>query len=198
MTHVMIILQILFISLGSTALGLLFNHFFGLTGEKMKEFRENAKSLQERLKNAQAIGDPRMMQEVQADSMELTKEMMKGQFIPLCGRCFLFIGIFIVLSIIYAPYTAILPISIPFLGRGWFALYFLFSLGFSLLLWLIRIVYRKITGKEKATSMTKEMMGMLSPSSQASSNEPIQYGNELNPSGKDQHAPENDSWKEKL
>jgi uncharacterized membrane protein (DUF106 family) len=199
MSELTIILIIMFISLGMTLLGFLFNHFFGLTGEKMKEVREKAKNLQERLRNAQAVGDPQMMRQVQSESMELTKEMMKNQFVPLCGRCILFLGIFVVLSIIFRDYaTGLLPVYIPLLGDGWVFWYVIFSLGFSLLFWGIRKAYRKITGKEKPTSMTKEMMEMLSPGSQRTSNEPIQYGNELNSSQPSNEEGKDDSWKEKL
>lgn len=201
MSELTIILILMFISLGMTLLGLLFNHFFGLTGDKMKDFRERAKRLQERLRNAQAVGDPQMMREVQSESMEMTKEMMKNQFIPLCGRCILFLGIFVVLGFIFNDYgSGLLPVEIPFLGSGWFFWYFIFSLGFSLLFWGIRKAYRKITGKEKPTSMTKEMMDMLSPSSQRTrtSNEGIQYGNELTSSQPSTEEGKDDSWKEKL
>ncbi|TFG00189.1 MAG: DUF106 domain-containing protein [Promethearchaeota archaeon] len=199
MSDIMIILIILLISLGITLLGLLFNHLFGLRGDKMREFREKAKNLQERLKNAQAIGDPQMMREIQNESMEMTKEMMKNQFIPLCGRCILFLGIFFVLSIIFSNYSSglLIPVEIPLLGSGWFFWYFIFSMGFSLLFWGIRKAYRKITGKEKPGSVTKEMMDMLSPSSQRTSREPIQYGNKLN-SSQSSNEDVNDDWKSKL
>jgi len=196
--EVIVIIIILFISLGMTLLGLLFNHFFGLTGDKMREFREKAQKLQERLKNAQAVGDPQMMREVQTESMEMTKDMMKNQFIPLCGRCILFLGIFFVLTFIFSDYgSGLLPVNIPLLGSGWFFWYFIFSLSFSLTFWGIRKAYRKITGKKKPGSMTKEMMNMLSPSSQRASNRPVQYGNELTSnqaSGEDVK----DDWKKKL
>jgi hypothetical protein len=207
-------LQIMLISLGMVALGLAFNYIFGLTGSKMKEMRTKAKNLQERLKNAQMIGDPQMMQEVQREAMALTKDMMKRQFIPMCIRCFLFIGIFIGLSFIYSDYgydSGLLPFNIPLIGSGWFALYFLFSLAFSLIFYLIKFIYQKITGKEKA-SVTKEMMQMLSPNSEESSGEGIiQYDNMINSknleiektesestSNKEIENKKTDSWKERL
>lgn len=205
-------LQILLISLGMVVFGLVFNYIFGLTGTKMKEMREKARNLQERLKNAQMIGDPRMMQEVQMEAMSLTKDMLKRQFIPLCIRCFLFIGIFIGLSFVYSDYNSgLLPFNIPLIGDGWFALYFLFSLAFSLLFYLIRFIYKKVTGKDKA-SVAKEMMDMFSSPTQGTSEEGIiQYGNIMNTRDKMIQDPDSeesydeeredkkvDAWKEKL
>ncbi len=205
-------IQIMLISLGMVALGLAFNYIFGLTGSKMKERRMKAKNLQERLKNAQMIGDPRMMQEVQMEAMALTKDMMKRQFIPMCIRCFIFIGIFIGLSFVYSDYSSgLLPFEIPLFGSGWFVLYFLFSLAFSLIFYLITFIYKKITGKQKA-SMTKEMMEMLSPASQETSGEGIiQYDDIIKSKNSEMEKAESetrssqelennktDAWKERL
>jgi hypothetical protein len=162
------------------AFGLIFNYIFGLTGKKMKDMREKAKSLQERLKNAQMVGDPQMMQQVQMEAMSMTKDMMKRQFIPMCIRCILFLGIFFLLSFIYSDYkSGVLPFEIPLIGDGWFAVYFLFSFAFSILFYLIRFIYKKITGRDKA-SVTKEMMEMVSPSNQASGEQGVvQYSDLL-------------------
>jgi len=205
-------LQIMLISLGMVAFGLVFNYIFGVTGTKSKELREKLKKLQERLKKAQMMGDPQMMQEVQMEAMALTKDAMKRQFIPMCIRIFLFLGIFFGLSFIYSDYSSgLLPFNIPLFGDGWVALYFLFSLAFSLIFYLIKFIYKKITGKEKE-SVTKEMMEMLSPSSKESSGGGIiKYDNMVNSkdlelgetesestSNKELESKKTDSWKERL
>lgn len=164
-----IILQIFFITLGMFLIGLLFNHFFGLNREEMSKLQEKARNIQERMKNAQLIGDPQMMQQIQSESMELTKDMMKKQMVPLCVRCVIFLGIFALLGLIYAPYNSgLLPFKVPLFGDGWVAIYILFSLSFSLIYFVSKYIYRKVTGKQK-TSLTGGMMQMLSPNQDTSS-----------------------------
>lgn len=170
MTDGLIILEIFFITLGMFFFGLVFRHIFGLNKEGMEKYREKAKQIQERMKNAQLVGDARMMQETQRDSMELTKEMMKKQFVPLCLRCVIFLGIFALLGAIFAPYSSGLIIFIPIFGNifgtGWAAVYILFSLGFSLIYFISKKIYEKLTGKQ-TKSITGDMMDMLSPDQSA-------------------------------
>ncbi|TXT64451.1 MAG: conserved membrane protein of unknown function [Promethearchaeota archaeon] len=200
-----IILQIFFITLGMFAVGLIFNKIFGLNREEIRKIQEKAKNIQERMRNAQLVGDARMMQQIQQDSMELTKEMMKKQFIPLCARCILFLGIFAVLGLIYSPYNeGLLPFPILFFGTGWVAIYLLFSLGISLTYFVGKKLYQKATGKEsKGPGLTGEMMNMLSPN-QDTTSEIMDYSKAISPDErKEQEGESNalkkkDSWKEKL
>ncbi|TFF96058.1 MAG: DUF106 domain-containing protein [Promethearchaeota archaeon] len=204
-----IILQIFFITLGMFSVGLLFNHFFGLNREEMSKLQEKARNLQERMKNAQLMGDPQMMQQIQSESMELTKDMMKKQMVPLCVRCVIFLGIFALLGLIYAPYdTGILPFKVPLFGDGWVAIYILFSLSFSLIYFVSKYIYRKISGKQK-TSLTGGMMQMLSPHQDANS-EIMDYSAAFRPENErsknistnkkeeSEEIKKKDSWKDKL
>jgi hypothetical protein len=102
--------------------------------------------------------------------MELTKLMMKKQMIPSCVRCFIFIGIFTVIGIVYTDYgEGLLPFPILFFGSGWFAVYFLFSITFSLTLYGIKRLYRKLTGKEVKRNKPS-IIGMASSKSGDSEN----------------------------
>ncbi len=202
--NIIVILQIMFIALALVIFGRFFNKFFGLTAKGMKKYREEARNLQERFNNARIVGDVQMLLQVQTDIKLLTKQMMKRQFLPMCLRCFIFLGIIIVLMIIYAPYgSALLPFPLLFFGSGWFAIYFLFSLGFSLLFYVIKKIYKKMTGKEeKSASFLRELMSMIVPSQNLSDN----MINIQNPSGiqipqsmnNNKDEPKESSWKDRL
>ncbi|MFO8017047.1 MAG: hypothetical protein R6U96_00285 [Promethearchaeia archaeon] len=149
-----IIIQLIFIALGMVVLSRIFNRIFGLSPDKMKGMREKAQNLQERIRNAQTMGDPQMMHDLQVESQELMKDMAKRQFLPMCIRCIIFLGIFSVIGLIYGQYD------------GWFWVYFISSLVFSFSAMGLRYAYRKITGKEKKSRGIGELMNMMSPTQQ--------------------------------
>ena len=102
MSKAIIILQILLITIGMIIFRMVLNRILGLRKERMHEFKEKALNLQERIKNAQALGDIRLMAQLQRETMQLTRQIMVKQFIPMCMSCIIFLGIFIFLSFIYA------------------------------------------------------------------------------------------------
>lgn len=170
MVNVAIILQIMLITIGVIILGMFLNKILGLSKVKMTEFKETALNIQERMRNAQIIGDIRMLTQLQRETMQFTKQIMLKQFVPLCLRCVIFLGIFGILGFIYADYNSgVLDVNILFLGNGWIALYFIFSISFSLLIYGIKKLYRKITGKEvSAQSNLRNIMEIVSPSKRTS------------------------------
>ena len=127
MSNAVIILQIMLITIGMIILGMILNKVLGLSKEKITEFKELASNLQERIRNAQVIGDIQMMAKLQRETMQFTKQIIVKQFIPLCLRCFIFIGVFAVLGFIYADYASgLLAFTLLIFGTGWVAiLYFL-------------------------------------------------------------------------
>ena len=144
-----IIIQIMFITLTMIGVGELLNKIMGVNKGAARELREKTKDLQVRMKTAQLTGNAQIMLELQRESMELTKIMMKKQMIPSCVRCFIFMGMFAVLGSVYADYVeGLFPFPILIFGSGWFAVYFLFSITFSLILYGFKRLYRKLTGKE--------------------------------------------------
>ena len=167
MANLEIIIQIMFITLAMVGLSEILNRVFGLNMDTAREMRENSKLLQERMKTARLTGNSQEMFELQRESIALTKVMMKKQMIPSCVRCAIFMGIFWLIGGIFAGYAeGLLPFPILFFGTGWFAIYFLFSISFSLILYGIKRLYRKLTGKEdKRKKASKEILGMLSPAS---------------------------------
>lgn len=170
MSNVAIILQILFITIGMLIFGMLLNRLLGLKREKMQEFKERASNLQERLRNAQTLGDIQLVAQVQRETMHFTRQIMIKQFVPLCIRCFIFIGIFAILGYIYADYSSgLLPFSLFIIGSGWVALYFIFSISLSLLIYGAKRLYKKFTGKDiSSQNNLRELMQLVSPSSQNS------------------------------
>jgi hypothetical protein len=119
------------------------------------------------MRNAQALGDPQLLIEIQRETIQLTNQMMKKQFLPMSLRCFIFIGIFTTLSFILADYdSGLLPFPLWIFGSGWFAIYFILSISLSLLIYGFKKLYKIYIQKEtKSQSYLREIMGILSPTS---------------------------------
>ncbi|TFG04989.1 MAG: DUF106 domain-containing protein [Promethearchaeota archaeon] len=197
-----IIFELMYISIGLVLLGLLLNWLLGLKPEVMRELRDKAKNLQDRIQQAQILGDQQLMMELQQETMALMKQMLKKQLAPMAIRCVIFLGIFALLSFYYGKY------------EYWFWVYFGFSLAFSLLAFGVRKGYQKITGKEaKKEKFAKELMGTISPS-QSAENQIYIPSNVLNSSergpsidleslnqeatGESDKTQEGDAWKDRM
>lgn len=190
-----IIFELMYISLGLVIFGLILNKILGLKSSVMKEIRNDAKNLKERLKQAQILGDPRIMQELQAETMQLMKQMLKKQFLPMGIRCIIFLGIFFILSFYYGGY------------EYWYWVYFLWSLGFSLSVFGLTKAYKKVTGKEEEKkSLAKEIAASLGQrSSYFISNvssietQDSQIDDQTSKNDEEnQESKESDSWKDRL
>ncbi len=210
MSDGVIIIQIMFITIGMIILGMILNYILGLRKQALSEMRKKALNIQERIKNAQLIGDYQLLAQTQQESVQFMKQMMKKQLVPMCFRCIIFLSIFAILGFIYADYrSGLLPFPILFFGDGWIAIYILFSLGFSLLIYGVKRLYKKITGKDtKTQSYLKEIMGMVSPTRQddrlpfqMSSNiqTRLDYSGDISPEGKSEDlSSRKDSWKKRI
>ncbi|MFX0082991.1 MAG: hypothetical protein ACFE94_14675 [Candidatus Hodarchaeota archaeon] len=200
MSNVVIILQIMLITISMIILGMILNKILGLSKEKITEFRERASNLQERIRNAQVIGDVQMMAQLQREILQFTKQIMLKQFVPLCLRCFIFIGIFAILGFIYSDYNSgLLPFPLLIFGSGWIAFYFMFSISFSLAVYGIKRLYNRITGKAISTqSYLREIMQLVSPT-QRTSGISFQVSDGVHPSKVEDSSSERfDSWKERI
>jgi hypothetical protein len=195
----------MYISIGLVIFGYFLNWILGLKPELMKETRKNALNLQERMRQAQILGDEQIMLELQQETMALMKNMLKKQFAPLIIRCVIFLGIFALLSFYYGIY------------ENWFWVYFLFSLGFSLLAFGIRKLILRLTAKEsKKDKVAKELMSITSSfprtesilslsddkqnvtDSNSSLTSQINNNQTKEDSEKEQQSNTTDSWKEKM
>jgi len=200
MSNALIILQIMLITIGVIILGMIFNKVLGLSKEKITEFKERASNLQERMRNAQVIGDIQTMAKLQRETMQFTKQIMLKQFVPLCLRCFIFIGIFAALGFIYADYdSGLLPFPLLIFGNGWVAIYFTFSISFSLIIFGIKKLYKRITGKDVSTqSYLREIMQLVSPTQQTSGIS-FQVSDAVPSSKEEENSSERtNSWKERI
>ena len=199
MSNAIIIIQIMFITIGMIILGIILNKLLGLSKEKVLEFKEQAQNIQERMRNAQVIADVRMMAQLQRETLQFTKRIMVKQFVPLCLRCFIFIGIFAILGFIFSDYNSgLLPFPVLIFGNGWVALYFIFSISFSLIIFGLKKLYKKITGKGVSSQgHLREIMELVSPRQQSSGisyqvSNPVQYNAE------EESSERSDSWKERI
>ena len=144
-----IIFQLMWISIGLVIFGYILNWILGLKPEVMKKIRDDGRNLQERLRQAQILGDQTLMLQLQQETMQLMKTMLKKQLAPMAIRCVIFLGIFALLSFQFGMY------------EYWFWVYFGFSLGFSLLAFGIRKLFLKLTGKESKKDQFRDLMGSL-------------------------------------
>ena len=196
MANEFIILQIFFITLGMVVFSMLLNKIMGVNPKSAKEFREKAQNLQERMKNAQLISDRQQFYSLQQESMQLTKEMMKKQLLPNCVRCIIFWVIFAIVGLFYNPYGALLPFPILFFGDGWVAVYFIFSIGLTLVIYLTRWGYKKITGtQDSPKNDITEIRNILSGSS-TNAKEIFQLDTQKD--DLDSNVTRRDSWKERI
>jgi uncharacterized membrane protein (DUF106 family) len=213
MSNVAVILQIMGITIGMIILSMVLNRILGISVEKTAEFREKAQNIQERMRNAQTIGDIRMLTQIQRETMQFTKQIMLKQFIPICLRCIIFIGIFGILGFIYADYTSgLLPFNLLFLGSGWVAIYFVFSISFSLIIYGVKKLYKRITGKVTSTQVNlREIMELISPTRRTTemafqvpgtvTSRPSKIrtvNTDINSPPEDESKEKSDSWKDRI
>jgi len=210
MANIEIIIQIMLITLAMVGFSAVLNKIMGLNMDTAREIREKSQNLQERMKTVRLTGNVQEMAELQQESMVLTKLMMKKQMIPSCVRCLIFMGIFTVIGFVYADYAdGLFPFPILIFGSGWFAVYFLFSIGFSLVLYGFKRLYRKLTGKEDMRKKrSREILGMLSPQSgnqqgniqltrQIPDISPRDYNSDSEQEESEEQ-PKSDSWKDRI
>ncbi|MBY8990297.1 MAG: DUF106 domain-containing protein [Candidatus Lokiarchaeota archaeon] len=199
MSDAFIIIQIMLITIVMVFLGMILNKLLGLSKDKVSEFKEQAFNLQERMKNAQVLADPQLMLQVQRETMQFTKSIMIKQFVPLCLRCFIFIGIFAVLGFIYADYdSGLLPFPLLIFGTGWVAIYFIFSISFSLIIFGMKKLYKRITGKQVSSQgHLREIMELVSPTQQ-SSGISFQVANPVPFNTDEDSSEKSDSWKDRI
>ncbi|MFX0141321.1 MAG: EMC3/TMCO1 family protein [Candidatus Hodarchaeota archaeon] len=199
MSNIIVIIQIMFITLGMIILGMILNYILGLKKEVLIDLRKKALNLQERMKNAQLIGDYQLMAQLQRESVQFMKLMTKKQLVPMCLRCLIFIGIFAILGFIYSDYnTGLLPFPLLIFGSGWIAIYLIFSLYFSLVIFGIK----RLTGIGTRTqSSLREIMAIISPT-QRITESPFQISTDSqyqsNDYGDKVAETRKDSWKDRI
>ncbi|MHA1340484.1 MAG: hypothetical protein ACTSRZ_09675 [Promethearchaeota archaeon] len=140
--------NIFIVSLIMMIISILFSKKFGLSMKEQMELQQKLRDLQEEMRNAQ--GDIDRIQQIQQESVKLMSEMTKKQLIPMCIRTIIFFAVFGVLSIFYKD-IEFDKNPLPIFGRGFFSLYFLYSIGLSLINFLIRFIIKKLKKQESST-----------------------------------------------
>lgn len=136
------------ITLAMVGFSRLFAYKIGLNLTDRVEQQERMQELQRELMEAQKNQNYQRVMELRDESMEMMQGMMKKQLLPMCVRSAIFLGLFAVLGIFYGR-LEFTKNPIQIFGPGYASLYFVYSLGISLAYYLIRYLYRKLTGKEK-------------------------------------------------
>jgi len=137
-------LNVFIVSLVMMIISILFSKKFGLPIQQQVEIQQKLRDLQEEMKLAQ--GDIYKMQEIQKQSIELMRIITKKQLLPMCIRTITFFGVYFVMSSFYIG-VVFDKNPLPIFGYGFFSLYFLYSIGLSLINLLINFLIKKIRKK---------------------------------------------------
>lgn len=141
-----IIGYIVALSFGMMILSQIFTKKFGLNATAQADMQLKMQEYQERM--AQAQNSPEMMQEMQVEMMAMMQTMMKKQLLPQCVRTLFFLGFWGLLGVLFGQYE-IFTFNVLIFGKGAVALYFLISLGTSLVFALGRKLYQKMRPQAK-------------------------------------------------
>ncbi|MCP4761005.1 MAG: DUF106 domain-containing protein [archaeon] len=176
-------IQILLITIGIFLLSRFFNKKFGIDRAQQMESQIRNQELQEDLRVATKNGDMEEAQRIQIELMEIMQNMMKKQMLPMCFRSLIFIAFFGILGFIY---TGIDFFDFPILifGKGAMGLYFLYSIGLSLLLLVFRRLRSSLNPEEEKKELIDVKTALKSSSGGFStikgmSNEIIEYKRQL-------------------
>ncbi len=141
-----VILQIAAFSAVILILSSWFSKKFAVSAEAQMQMQYKMQDLQTRLREAQT--NPQLMQELNLELAALMKEMYKKQIIPMCIRSVVFFGFWGLMQVLYgSKYDGFLPFPTTFaFGRTLFFLYLVISFSISILMWLVKFLYRKLKG----------------------------------------------------
>lgn len=165
-----IIGYIVALSFGMMILSQIFTKKFGLNATQQADMQMKMQEYQERM--AQAQGSPEMMQEMQVEMMAMMQNMMKKQLIPQCVRTLFFLGFWGLLGLLFGQYE-IFSFNVLIFGKGAVALYFLISLGTSLVFALGRKMYQKMNPQAKKEEPVSDTLRALQRNMMMSQTRPM-------------------------
>jgi hypothetical protein len=174
-----VIWQIVGISLGMVIFSQIFSKKFGTSAAQQLDVQQKVQEFQQRLMEAQH--SPRAMQGIQMEMMTYMKTILKKQILPMCVQTIIFFAVYGLLALLYGQYTEIFTFDVFIFGRGYFALYFLVSLGFSLTLGLIKAGIRKIRPPDKSKEVIQDSLRVLQQNIFSSQYQYPRYGGVSNP-----------------
>ena len=137
-----VVWKIVGISLVMFAFSQWFSRRFKVSPDSQLQIRMQTQDLQDRLKAAQEDHNPELTAQLNAEMMNIMKEMYKKQLLPMLIRSVVFFGIFGLMNLLYGGYDKYIDTN--FLQGSLFALYVIVSFGASAVLMLIRYAIKKI------------------------------------------------------
>jgi len=141
-------LIVFIITLGMMLLSQFLNKKFGISMANQRATQARMQELQQQLMQAQR-GDPEEARRLQQESMLIMNQMMKKQLLPSLFRCVIFWVFFFILNAVFAG-IEFFTVDILIFGKGVVAIYFLYSIGISLLIFLIKYINKKVHPKPEA------------------------------------------------
>lgn len=138
-----VVWQIVGISLLMSMFSQWFSRRFKVSQETQMQTQMRVQDLQDQLKAAQSDYNQQLIAQINAEMMDVMKVMYKKQLLPMLIRSVVFFAIWGLMRLLYGAYDEFLPFNFLF-GRSLFSLYLLVSFGFSAVLMIGRLIYRKI------------------------------------------------------
>ncbi len=120
-----------------------FQNKFKLDRDSQMQMQMKNQELQERMKIAKAEGNQEELLRVNVELMDTMKDMSKKQFIPMCIRSAIWMGLWGILQLIFGQYDEFLSFNFIF-GRKLISLYLLASLSFTAVSLLYNFIKKKL------------------------------------------------------
>jgi uncharacterized membrane protein (DUF106 family) len=134
-------LIVFIVTLAMMLLSQFLNKKFGISMSNQRATQARMQELQQQLMEAQRM-DPAEARRLQQESMVMMNQMMRKQLIPSLIRCVIFWVFFFVLTAVFAG-LEFFTVPILIFGQGVVAIYFIYSIGISLLLFLVKYIRKR-------------------------------------------------------
>jgi len=173
-----------------------FQKRFSTSRESQMDMQMQIEDLKSQINEAR--GNQELMMQLNQEMMVLFQKMSKKQLVPMLIRSVLWFGLLGLLNLLFGGYDEYIPFS--FLGRTLFALYLIVSLAFSLGMFGVKALLKKIhptEGEQKEEVVIDHLRALRGntvqplPESDSSPSEP-------SPAWDAAPQPPTKSWKSKL
>ena len=121
-----------------------FQKRFSTSRESQMDMQMQIEDLKSQINDAR--GNQELMMQLNQEMMVLFQKMSKKQLVPMLIRSVLWFGLLGLLNLFFGGYDEYIPFS--FLGRTLFALYLIVSLGFSLVMFGVKALWKKYRPSE--------------------------------------------------
>jgi len=153
-------IEVLFFTAAMYFVSLVITKLSGTNTKTMMEMQTKVQQLQQEAMIALKT-DPERARQLQLEMMEITQQTLKKTCIPSVIRMVIFFVFFGILNTFYQG-IQFFSVNILIFGKGAVALYFLYSIGISICMTLIKLLIRKIKGETKPKSpIFKDLAGAM-------------------------------------